>query len=376
MLLNLLDDLIRAPASCKVMISFQEIDDLYPMMVSLNATLPSKDSAEATIIFETRRLEDGSWIIQDDARIRPWSVISISATFDDREDPIFEGFIRQVKIEYPEDQGSASVTVTCQDAGLLLDRTQRTFRWGDEVPVSDGFIASEILNDAQLSFLEPPAAGFNDINANQNETDIKFLKKRAQENNFDIFFREGQLYFGPQRFSLDAQPTVLFYAGTDSHGINFSIDDDGHHPEAIIYEIANEDDDSTNEVEVASNLEALGNDDARSSELAQGNFSWRLSREGLTTENQAQQKAQAIANSEALRITGSGELDGTRYGHVLLPGDPVELDGLGDTHSGKWYVTKVEHSFSMEGYRQMFEVARNAYGDNVRSLSNPIANLL
>lgn len=104
-----LDDLIRSPASCVVRIGGQEIKDLYPNLVEVSAVLPNSDAGEATLVFETRRLEDGNWNVHDDDRIRPWQSIAISASFGDREDAVFEGFIRQVKVEFPEQKGAATV---------------------------------------------------------------------------------------------------------------------------------------------------------------------------------------------------------------------------------------------------------------------------
>jgi len=376
MLLDLLDDLIREPAACLVRIGGMEITELYPNLVEISCALDRQNSAEATLIFETRRLEDGSWNVHDDDRIRPWSSISISANFGSREEAIFDGFIRQVKVEFPEEKGGSSVTVTCQDTSILIDRTQRTYRWGDEVPLTDGQIATQIMAEAGLTFLESPGEGFSDLVVNQNETDIKFLKKRAEENNYDLFFREGRLYFGPLRFDRSPQATILLYSGSDTNAIRFDLDDDGHQPEAVIYEIASESGDETQEQRVVSDLPQFGTSVATSESAGLGEFAWRLGREGLNSDSQAEQRAQAAANEQALRLKATGELDGVLYGHVLLPGDPVFVDGVGERYGGRWYVNKVDHKFDMNGYRQSFEVARNGYGDDLEVVSNPISGLL
>ena len=51
--------------------------------------------------------------------------------------------------------------------------------------------------------------------------------------------------------------------------------------------------------------------------------------------------------------------------HVLRVGLPVPVDGLGNRLSGIYYVDKVSHRFSFEGYKQQFTLLRNAYGDNL-----------
>lgn len=373
---GLLDDVIRDPASCIVRVSGSEISDLYQNLTEVSATLDRQNSAEATLVFETRRLEDGNWNVHDDERIRPWNSIAIAATFGSREEAIFDGYIRQVKVEFPEQKGAATVTVTCQDTSLLLDRTQRNRRWGSDVPVSDSQIVSEILSDAGLSSLDAPGEGFSDLVVQQNESDIRFLNKRARENAYDLFFRESQLYFGPLRFDRSPQATILVYAGNATSCIRFDLDDDGHHPDAVIYEIAGESDDTTQEQTVQPNLPLLGNEAVSSANSGHGDFAWRMTREGISNDSQAQRRAQAQANDEALKIKATGELDGAMYGHVLLAGDPVAIDGVGNRYGGRWYVTKVEHRFDMNGYRQTFEVARNAYGDDSTTSSNPLAAIL
>ncbi len=375
-MLNWFDDLIRDPAACVVRVDGQEITDLYPNLVEANAMLLHREAAEATLVFETRRLEDGNWNVHDDDRIRPWKPIQISATFGDREDEIFQGFIRQVKVDFPEEKGAAAVTLTCQDTSLLLDRSQRNHRWGDEVPVTDREIVSQIIQESGLSFLDVPGEGMTDLVVQQNETDIKFLAKRAQESAYDLFFREGALYFGEPRFDRSPQPSILVYGGTHTSCIRFELDDDGHHPDAVVYEIATDDGDETQETSVSPDWPALGTQRIDSTSGGEGEFAWRLNREGLSSDAQAQQRAQAQANEASLKIKANGELDGVIYGHVLLPGDPVGVDGVGERYAGRWYVTKVTHKFDANGYKQTFEVVRNATGDDLGSMSNPLSSVV
>ncbi len=375
-MLDWLNDLIRAPASCIIKIGGQAIADLYPNLVEVSAVLHNNSSSEATLNFETRRMEDGSWNVHDDDRIRPWQSIQIIAAFGDREDEVFQGFIRQVQVNFPEQKGAATVTVTCQDTSLLLDRSQRNFRWGSDTPKTDAEIVRQIMDEAGLSFLDVPGTGMSDLVVQQNETDIRFLVKRSQENAYDLFFREGKLYFGEPRLDRASQGTILVYAGTSTSCIRFELDDDGHHPDSVIYEIATDSGSETNPTTVTPNLPLLGNQPVSSASGSQGEFAWRLRREGNANDNQMRQRAQAQANTESLKIKATGDLDGVLYGHVLLPGDPVSIDGIGNKYGGRWYVTKVEHKFDMNGYNQSFEVARNAYGDDTVTISNPLAAVL
>ena len=59
-------------------------------------------------------------------------------------------------------------------------------------------------------------------------------------------------------------------------------------------------------------------------------------------------------------VTVEGEIAGNQYGHVLKPRGTVIIKGVGETYSGVYYVTHVTHSFSRNGYTQLFRAKRNA----------------
>jgi hypothetical protein len=70
---------------------------------------------------------------------------------------------------------------------------------------------------------------------------------------------------------------------------------------------------------------------------------------------QAYQPATEFVNAE-------GEIDSRLYRHVLRAKRLVTIKGLGRTFSGLYYVTRVRHSFTVDGYTQRFEAYRNGLG--------------
>jgi hypothetical protein len=58
--------------------------------------------------------------------------------------------------------------------------------------------------------------------------------------------------------------------------------------------------------------------------------------------------------------SAQGELDGSRYGHVLQVGRPVVVTGLVGDYGGKYYVDSIIHSFTKDRYHQHFKLIRNA----------------
>ncbi len=90
---------------------------------------------------------------------------------------------------------------------------------------------------------------------------------------------------------------------------------------------------------------------------------WRMQQPPGSSLSEAQSRAQAKANENAWKIIAEGELDGSLYGHVLLTHKTVEVDGMGESDSGRYYVDEVTHLFNTEGYRQSFKLLRNAIGE-------------
>lgn len=357
----------RAPAECKVEINHVVIDDMYAALIEVEVSTDRSRVSEATLVLETRRLEDGSWSIQDDARFRPWSAITISAVFSGAEEEIMSGYIRQVQAEYPAEKGSARVTITCQDHSLKLDRLQRNEDWGHGAPTTDSVIATQIAQRNQLSLLAAPGEGQTVQDLNQNKTDYRFLLDRANANGYEFYFRGDTLYFGDMRLSSAIQPTILVYAGTATNCISFNLQDDGHQPEVVSYEVAAAEGSDPNPQSVTPNLDLLGTEPIDSSQAGLDQFAWRPQRQGVSDETQMQALAQQMANQQSMRISVDGELDGSLYGHVLRVGERVAVDGVGERHSGTYYVDTASHRFDMSGYRITFRLLRNAYGDNLAS---------
>ena len=100
---------------------------------------------------------------------------------------------------------------------------------------------------------------------------------------------------------------------------------------------------------------------------------WRISREGDEPEEVTRARAQAAANDHSFKIRATGELDGTLYGHVLRIGALVRVDGTGERNGGLYYTDRVTHAFTADGYRQRFELIRNATGDSDRVGAAPLS---
>jgi hypothetical protein len=381
-LLGLLTPTFRAPADCVIRVDDQEIAELYPFLREVTAECSRDDASTARVVFETQRDEHGRWTVQDRRLLAPWKRIVIEAAFGQHTEELFRGFIREILADYPNESGAATVTVECQDASLALDRLHVRRVWGvDEkgvaAPTTDGEIVTKLASEHGLSFavnpgsqpLPPtnPAPGLENLILYQNSTDIRFLRARAEANGYELYFRAGAMYFGPKQLEADPQPTIMVYAGLDTNCLSLSVTSDGHIPNKVAFDLAPTEGTEIARKEIEPDLVLLGTESADAGGDGLKDFTWLLSHEGSFDEDELTARAQGRVDDFALRVRAEGELDGTLYGHVLLPGLPVSVDGAGDWLGGVYYVDRVSHLFNLDGYRQQIRLLRNAYGDNLDS---------
>lgn len=368
MLERLLDFEINDPAECTIRVgaSGESIETLYPYLTEVTVQLSRKEPATATLKFFSQRDEFGLWTVQDQEILNTWEPIVIEANFGSITQEVMRGFIREVKAEYPEDPASATVTVECQDDSIELDRVHRRRSWGEEAPTNDLAVLSEILAAYPgLSAAPDSETGLSDLTLSQDGTDAKFLLERAEANGYELIIREGTVYFGPMRVQADPQQTILVYAGSQTHCYSFSATVDAHQPDSVAFELSPTEGAEPLEKIVTPNLpKVLGAEEAKSDSQGLEDFVWRMGRQS-GSEDELTARAQGKANELAMKVKAEGELDGSAYRHVLLPGLPVAVDGVGDMMGGSYYVDSVTHTFTDEGYRQSFVLIRNGIGDDL-----------
>src|SRR5262245_52004780 len=364
-LLDLISPGLRAPADCVIRVDDQEIAELYPFLREVTAECSRDEASTARLVLETQRDEHGRWTVQDRGLLAPWKRIIIEAAFGQYTEELFRGFIREILADYPNESGAATVTVECQDASLALDREHVRYPWGVDAPTTDGNIVSKIAKQHGLKFATEPGPGLSNLTLYQNSTDIRFLRARAEANGYELYFHAGDMYFGPMQLDARPQPTIMVYAGLDTNCLSLSVTSDGHLPNKVAFDLAPPEGSEITRKATGPYLVALGTESADAGGDGLKDFTWLLSHEGSFDEDELTARAQGRVNDFALRVRAEGELDGTLYGHVLLPGRPVAVDGPGDWLGGLYYVDRVSHRFDLDGYRQQIRLLRNSYGDNL-----------
>jgi len=364
---GLLDPGFRQAASCLIEVGHDMTDlgGLAALVTSVELATARDEAATGTIVIEDRRESDGQWMAADSGLFARWAPIKVSADFETHTEEIFRGYITEVKPSYPNDGGESNISLSVQDDSVSLDREQMRTIWGDDNPLTDLEILEQLVSPVGLSVDGESGQGQSSRALSQDATPIKFLRERAKANGYELIFGEGQVYFGPKRLEGEGQAAIMVYAGSASNCMSLEITDDGLKPDAVAFDHAPRDSGSNTVTEtVTPDLPALGSSPAAEEGKDLGAPSvWRVSKEGDETEEELRARAQALVNDNSFKLRANGELDGSLYGHVLKVGRTVTIDGAGGRYGGIYYVDKVNHKFSTDGYRQEFELMRNATGE-------------
>lgn len=359
---------LRQPAECIILIDDKEIKEFYPYLNEVSVEMSRKSATTATLKFSIFRDEKGKWVIVDQGSPEPvikrWRKIKIIAAFSDHKEEVMRGYIREVKPDYPADMSAASLTVTAQDESILLDREHVAHNWvtSDKNKMIDGDIINTVAR--KLDLKARVQKGLENVSLNNNGTLIRFLRDRAEANGYELYFREGIIHFHKPELDGTAQPAIMMYAGWSTNCLSFNVSDEGHKPDKVAVVLPKKKGAGAEDKQTfQSDLKTLGKAPATSENMGLKPFVWKLEQANGATDVEIKARAQALANENAWKISATGELDGSLYGHVLFNFKTVYVDGMGDVYGGLYYVDSVTHRFNIEGYRQSFKLIRNAIGD-------------
>lgn len=377
---QLLDPGFRQAASVLIQMgqAQKDIGDLANLISNVEVQSSRLDAAAATITIDDRRDTTGQWMAADAGVFARWEPIVISADFETHVEEVFRGYVTELKPTYPQNGGEAKLVLTCQDDGAALGREHMRRVWGDETtPISDRDILIELLSPLPVTAASGPD-GQASRALNMDATPIQFLRERAKANGFEMIFARGEVYFGPMQLESEPQAAIMVYAGTATNCLNFAVQDDAQKPDLVAYELAPRTEGADPVTgEVPPDLPLLGKTEAAAEGAGLGTpFIWKIKGEGDETEEEITARAQGLANDNAFKLRATGELDGALYGHVLQVGRLVTVDGVGSRNGGLYYVDKVSHSFTPDGYRQNFELMRNAVGETDALGAPPLSSVV
>jgi phage protein D len=359
------------PASIKIFTGNVpvEISDLYPVLQTVTLQIARTAPGVGNLVFTAGRNEMGEWPVIDGGYFERWSPIRVQADFGTYAEDVLWGYVVKITPDFPEDRSQAKVTIELQDQTIALDREQRTRDWGASEggqTLTDNAIAQSIL--AEYGWRLEPGSGPGQTNTvvTQDKTDFVFLKERAEALGYELRLMFDEMYFGALRLAGKPQSPLLLYAGPDSNCLSFKIEEESTVPDEVVTaSVDTAGTGTTEETVLTPDLPILGSEPANAAAQAAGvpvNRA-RMRQEGDTPPEAARMLAQAKINEASLSIKAEAVIDSTIYGHVLLPGKLVTVDGVGVKYGGRYYVDSIEHVFDALGYTQKAVLLKNGINE-------------
>jgi len=349
--------------SLRLTVGGAEVEEkLYRDLIRVEVELDEELAGMCRLTLALELGPDGRWSHLDDDGLAPWQPLTVTAGVEDDTRELFAGYITHVRPDFGDGLDQCRLELWAMDASVLLDRDDVLKDWPNK---SDSDIARETFQAYGLDAVVTDTAVIHDEQVStiiQRETDMQFLRRLAARNGFETYVEGNRGYFGPPVVSTSRQPVLAAQFGDATNVTRFSLEVNALAPSTVAMSQV---DHLTKELLDVTAEEATQTPLGRrplAGYLAAG-MSPGLVRPGsAVTTGSPEMRAlcQSLFDRGDWFVTGSGEIDSHRYGAVLTPRATVVVKGVGETHSGTYYVTRVTHVFTPDGYRQSFGVKRNA----------------
>jgi phage protein D len=339
-----------------------EVDDVYPDLVSLEVELDDELAGMFRMTVALRLNADGSWTYLDDPRFVIWQKVVVTAGLADDSRQLLTGFITHLRPQFTIGLEQSRLEIWGMDASVLMDRVDKLKDWPN---TKDSDIASKIFGDSGLTPQVTDTGVVHDEDVStiiQRETDIQLLRRLALRNGYECFVDGDTGYFRPPAVADTPQPVLAVQFGAETNVNRLSLQVNALAPadvamsgvEHVTGEVLDSSAQSTGET-------VLGAKPA-DTYLGLGMQPGLVHIGQTVTTGSAEMSAlcQGLRDHGEWFVTGEGEVAANQYGSILTPRGTVTIKGIGEMHSGVYYVTHVTHVFSAAGYTQTFRVKRNA----------------
>jgi phage protein D len=345
----------------RIEIGGTEATDLYESVLSLEVELDDELAAMFTLRLAMAQRPDGHWTVVDDDRLTVWQPVRISAGFDDGVDELIHGVITHLRSDFAADPAACTMEIWGMDRSTLLDRTEVRKDWPNR---RDSDIASEIFRAHGLTLQVEDSPVSHDESVStviQRETDIQFLTRLALRNGFECYVEGTTGFFRPPQYNEPPQPVLAAHFGDDTTLSRFSVQVDAATPaEYTTAQLSRTTKEIVNVTATTTTQPVFGATGSAALLPAGVPRARTVLAQAVTTgEAELTALCQSGFDGSEWFVHGDGEIIANHYGHVLRPRGTVTVKGVGETHSGVYYVSHVTHSFTNDGYIQRFRARRN-----------------
>ncbi len=340
----------------------EEADDLYGDILSMEVELDEDMAGMFRIRLSAQQNRDGTWAYLDDERLSVWKKVVIRAGFAGAAEEIIAGYITHVRPAFEPEPAQTALEVWGMDASVLMDREEKLKDWPNK---KDSDIAAELFSAYGLTPDVEDTAVVHDEKVStiiQRETDMQFLRRLALRNGFECYVEGSTGSFASPKVSASSQPVLAVHFGQETNVNRLALEINALAPASVsMCQVDRAEKKIVTVSTERSLLASLGRTGAAGL-LGPGMNPGlvHLGRAVATGTPEMTALCQGLFHQADWFVTGSGEIAGNHYGHVLRPRQTVAIKGAGEAYSGRYYVTRVTHSFSLDGYIQSFQVKRNA----------------
>jgi phage protein D len=196
----------------------------------------------------------------------------------------------------------------------------------------------------------------------QRETDLQFLSRLALRNGFECYVENGTGYFRPPQLDEPPQPVLAAHFGDATTLVRFDVEVDALAPcQVAMFQIDRSEKEVLSARAQSTTLTLLGAEGAADLLPAGMEPAERVvAMSAALGQAEMSQLCQGLLHCSEWFVEAEGEVLANRYGHVLRPRRTVTVKGVGESHSGVYYVRRVSHVFTADGYLQRFQAVRNA----------------
>lgn len=308
------------------------------------------------------------WTVLEDDAFKPLTPVAIRVQVGTGlSEPLISGYVTSHRVEISNRPGQSFLEVVGMDATVLMNLEEKVVAWPN---MADSDIATAIFG--QYGFIPDveqtrPVRQELDTTTIQRGTDIQFLRRLAERNGFECYVENDPLlntdvgHFHSPKLQGTPQGVLSINFGEATNVISFNARYEMLRPTAA----------QASDVDISTKSTQNGQAQAVSIfNLGQEGLLDRISQRpivlpsqtGLVSTGELQTLCQAIVDRSAWAITAEGVLNTAVYEGILHAKRKVNVRGAGSLYSGTYYVSKVLHTFSGEGYTQRFELRRNAIG--------------
>ncbi len=346
----------------RIEIDDAEAEDLYNDLVSLEVELDDELAGMFRLTAALLLRSDGSWTHLDDDRFTLWKRVVVTAGLESDSRQLLTGYITHIRPDFGAGLDQCQLEIWGMDASVLMDREDKLKDWPNK---KDSDIAAETF---QAYGLTPQVTDTDVIHDEeistiiQRETDIQFLKRLALRNGYECYVDGDTGYFQPPRVADTPQPVLAVQFGDETNVNRFTLEVNAlASADVAMFQVDRANKEILDATSQVGRRPALG---ARpSASYLQSGIAAGLVYVGQAVTTGSSEMAalcQGLYDQGEWFVTGAGEVAANQYGNILKPRGTVTIKGIGETHSGTYYVTHVTHVFTADGYRQVFRVKRNA----------------